>query len=168
MTVDKARILANASINSQFNYAPLIWMFASKTAINKILKIHYRTLQVVYSEYQKSYEELLQINKDISVHQKHLRILVVKVYKSIMHFNPEFMWHCFNTSPIPYNLRKESRLLIPPAKSVNFGANSIAFRGSLLWNNLPLRLKNSQTIDDFKFELKNLAKIHCTCTGCCK
>ena len=127
-------------------------MFASKTAINKILKIHYRTLQVVYSEYHKSYDELLQINKEI------------EVYKSIMQFNPEFMWHCFNTNPIPYNLRKGSRLLIPPAKSVNFGTNSVTFRGSLLWNNLPLRLKNSQTIDDFKSELKNVEKIHCTCT----
>ena len=129
-------------------------MFASKTAINKILKIHYRTLQVVYSEYHKSYDELLQINKEI------------EVYKSIMQFNPEFMWHCFNTNPIPYNLRKGSRLLIPPAKSVNFGTNSVTFRGSLLWNNLPLRLKNSQTIDDFKSELKNLGKLHCTCTMC--
>ena len=44
LTVEKARILANAFINSQFNYAPLIWMFPSKTAINKILTIHYRTL----------------------------------------------------------------------------------------------------------------------------
>ena len=31
-------------------------MFASKTAINNIFKIYYRTLQVVYSE-NKSYEE---------------------------------------------------------------------------------------------------------------
>ena len=81
-----------------------------------------------------------------------------------MHFIPEFMWHCFNTNPIPYNLIKRSRLLMPPAKSVNFGKNSITFRGRLLWNNLPLRLKNSQPIDDFKFELKNLGKIHCTFT----
>ena len=57
LTVEKARILANAFINSQFNYPPSIWMFGSKTAINKILKIHYRTLQVVYSEYRKFYEE---------------------------------------------------------------------------------------------------------------
>ena len=154
MTVEKARILANAFINSQFNYDPLIWMFASKIAINKILKFHYRTLQVVYTEYHKLYDELLQINKE------------TEVYKSIMQFNPEFMWHCFNINPIPYNLRKGSRLLIPPAKSVNFGTNSVTFRGSLLWNNLPLRLKNSQTIDDFKSELKNLGKIHCTCTVC--
>ena len=166
LTVEKARILANAFINSQFNYAPLIWTFASKTAINKILEICYRTIQVVYCEYHKSYEELLQNNKDISIHQKHLRILALDVYKSIMQFNPEFMWHCFNTNPIPYNLRKESRLLIPPTKSVNFGKNSITFRGNLLWNNLPSRLKNSQTIDDFKSERKNLEKIHCTCTVC--
>ena len=52
--IEKARILANAFISNQFNYVPLMWIFASKTAINKILKIHCRTLEVVYSEYHKS------------------------------------------------------------------------------------------------------------------
>ena len=47
LTVEKARILANAFIDSQFNYAPLIWMFAGKTLINKFCKIHHRTLRVV-------------------------------------------------------------------------------------------------------------------------
>ena len=78
LTVEKARILANAFINSRFNYAPLIWMLASKAAINKILIIHYRTLQEVYREYYKSYEKLLQINKNIYIHQKYLRILAYK------------------------------------------------------------------------------------------
>ena len=113
-----------------------------------------------------NHEELFKINKKISIHQRDLRILALEVYKSIMQFNPGFRWYCLITNPIPYNLRKGSRLLVPPAKSVNFGANSVTFRGSLLWNNLPLRLKNSQTIDDFKSELKNLGKIHCTCTVC--
>ena len=57
LTAEKARILANAFINCQFNYTLLILMFACKTAINKILKVHYRTLQVVYCENNKSYEE---------------------------------------------------------------------------------------------------------------
>ena len=39
LTVEKAKMLANAFINSQFNYAPLIWMFSGKTSINKICKI---------------------------------------------------------------------------------------------------------------------------------
>ena len=44
LTIEKARVLANAFIDNQFNYDPLIWMFAGKTLINKICKIHHRTL----------------------------------------------------------------------------------------------------------------------------
>ena len=44
VTVEKARILANAFIDSQFSYTPLIWMFAEKTLINKICKIQQRPL----------------------------------------------------------------------------------------------------------------------------
>ena len=64
-------MLANAVfINSQFNYAPLAWMFAGKTSINKICKMHHRTLQVIHHDYQKSYNELLDINKDVNICQK--------------------------------------------------------------------------------------------------
>ena len=166
LTVEKAKMLANAFINSQFNYASLVWMFAGKFSINKICKIHYRTLQVIHIDYQKSYDELLDINKDVNIHQKHLRILVLEVFKSITHVNPEFMWSYFNEDTIPYNLRDGNRLLLPPAKSVKFEINSLIFRGSLLWNYLPLNLKSCQTNDEFKLELKRLGRIHCTCTAC--
>ena len=39
LTLDKAILLGNAFINSQFNYAPLIWMFCRKTLYHKIEKI---------------------------------------------------------------------------------------------------------------------------------
>ena len=55
----------------------------------------------------------------------------------------------YRTPPGDCFWRKMSRLLIT-GKSVNFGINSIKLRGSLSQNNLPLRLKNSQTIDEFK------------------
>ena len=72
-TVEKAKMLANAVfINSQFNYAPLVWMFAGKTSINKICKIHHRTLQVIHNDYQKSYNELLDINKDVLIRMYYL------------------------------------------------------------------------------------------------
>ena len=82
-------------------------MFAGKTLINKICIIHLRTLQVVYNEYNKSYEELLQLNNNVSVHQRHLS---VQVFKSLMHLNPEFMWSCFNENPIPYDLKLVSTI----------------------------------------------------------
>ena len=84
-------MFANAFINSQFNYAPLVWMFAGKTSINKICIIRHRTLQVIHNDYQKSYDKLLHISKDVIIHQKHLRILALEVFKSITHVKPEFV-----------------------------------------------------------------------------
>ena len=45
-------------------------MFASKTLINIICKIHHRTLQVVYNKYDKSDEELAQLSNSTFVHER--------------------------------------------------------------------------------------------------
>ena len=83
-----------------------------------------------------------------------------------MHLNPEFMWSYFNENPIPYDLRKGIKVFLSQFKSFRFDLNSIHFRGSILWNNLPSSIKNSQTINEFKVKLKNLGNIHCTCGVC--
>ena len=70
-------------------------MFAGKTLINKICQIHHRTLQVVYDDFNKPYDELLELNNDLSVHLRHLRYLAIEVFKSIMHLNSQFMWSYF-------------------------------------------------------------------------
>ena len=47
LTVEKTKLLPNTFINSQFNYAPLIWMFAGKSSIAKICNIHFRSLKLL-------------------------------------------------------------------------------------------------------------------------
>ena len=105
LTVEKAKLLANAFINSQFNYAPLIWMFANKSSIDKILKIHKRTLQIVYDVYDESYENLFNRSDDISIHQKLLQYLTIEVYKSLTKLSPGIIWNFFKRNYIPHNLR---------------------------------------------------------------
>ena len=80
----KSQVTCECVIDCQFLYAPLIWMFASKSSINKICKIHFRTLQIVDNVHDKSYEDLLAVSNDVSVHQKHLRILAIEIYKSLI------------------------------------------------------------------------------------
>ena len=58
LAIEKAKIVGNAFIDSQFKYAPLIWMFCRKTLYSKIQKIHHRTLKVVYG-IDDSYKNLL-------------------------------------------------------------------------------------------------------------
>ena len=47
-TIEKAKTLGNAFIESQFKYAPLICMFSRKTLYSKFEKIRHKTLKVVY------------------------------------------------------------------------------------------------------------------------
>ena len=77
------------------------------------------------------------------------------------------MWSSFEEKPIPKNLRDGSKLVLPQIKSSRFGINSLRFRGSLLWNNLPMSVTNCESLNEFKLELKNLGNIHCTCLVCC-
>ena len=66
-------------------------MFAGKTLVSKVQKIPFRTLHVVYNTCEKSYDELLILNRDISIHEKHLHFLATEVYKSVNNLNPQFM-----------------------------------------------------------------------------
>ena len=141
-------------------------MFGGKTLINKICKIHHRTLQVVYDDFNKSYDELLELNNDLPIHQRHLRYFSIEMFKSIIHLNPHFTWCNFEEKPMPYNLRYGSKLVLPKTKSSRFCINSLQFRGSFLWNSLPVSLKNCRSLNEFKRQLKNLGNIHCTCLVC--
>ena len=140
-------------------------MFAGIT-IHKICKIHHRTLQVVYNDFNKSYDELLELNNDLSIHQRHLRYLAIEVFKSIMHSNPQFMWSYFEENSLPYNLTDGSKLVLWKTKFSRFSINLLQLR-VFLRNNLPVSLKNCQSLNKFKLKLKNPGNIYCTCLVCC-
>ena len=67
---------------------------------------------MVYNDFNKSYDELLELNNDLSIHQRHLRYLAIEVFKSIMHLNPQFMWSYFEENSLPYNLTDGSKLVL--------------------------------------------------------
>ena len=162
LTLDKAILLGNTFINSQFNYAPLIWMFSRKTLYHKIEKIHQKALKVIY-QFEESYENLLLESSSVSVNQKNLRFLVTEIYKSTTQINPEFMWPYFTYNNISYNLRKGPILYLPSTHSTYYGTNSVNFRGSLVWNNLSRDIKSSKSLSEFKIKIKNFGNIDCGC-----
>ena len=103
LTPVKARLLYNAFINSQFNYASVIWMFCRKKNYLKFEKIQYKALKIIYDS-NESYEELLTRNNEVSIHQKHLRALAREIYKSLADINPDFMKPYFIIKEMPNNL----------------------------------------------------------------
>ena len=158
-------MLGSAFSDSQFNYAPLIWMFCRKGLYLKMQKIHHKTLKVIYQS-NKTYKELLELSETVSIHQQHLRFLVTEVYKSTSYLNLKFVCSFFTHKEIPYNLRKGQVLSLPPARLTYYRTNSVHFRRSLIWNNLPSYLKSSISVCEFENNIKNFRDIDSSCLTC--
>ena len=56
-------------------------MFSSRQCNNLIIKVHERSLRIIWNDENRSFETLLQNNKDITVYQRHLQTLMIEVYK---------------------------------------------------------------------------------------
>ena len=158
------KVISKFICKGPFWYAPLIWMFTSISLMLKVHKIHRRSWYVVYDDHNSTYEQFLGSHNDISIHQKHLKHLAIEVYKSLMNLNPKFMWCFFKNKPIRYSLRN-GNICILPSRSRHYGLISVQFRGRLLWNYLPMTVKESVSVKEFKQKLNLIRKIHCSCVA---
>ena len=55
---------------------------------------------------------------------------------------------------MPYSLRSGISLSIPNVNTQKYGISSLNFRGSVLWNSLPIKLKKCRFLQEFKLLLK--------------
>ena len=58
-------------------------MFHSRTLNNKINRIHERALRNVYSDYNSSFNKLLDKDGSFTIHQRNVQSLATETYKYI-------------------------------------------------------------------------------------
>ena len=163
---EKAKILLKSIVMSNFSYCPLIWMFCSKFANNEINRTNKRALRVLYEDYDSSFEQLLEKDGSITVHQKNLQILMTEIYKTTNHINPPYIWDFFVEKDMPYNLRNKVLCTLPQVHTNRYGLNSLSFRGSILWNNLKDEIKRASTLTNFKMLITKWDGKVCNCLIC--
>ena len=73
---------------SNLSYCPLIWMFCSKSAKKEVNRTNKRALKVLCEDYDSSFEQLLEKDGSISVHQRNLQNLMTEIYKTLNQINP--------------------------------------------------------------------------------
>ena len=50
--------------------------------MQRVEKVQYKTLQVVYNNCMARYDELLALDNKLKIHQRHLQFLTIEMYKS--------------------------------------------------------------------------------------
>ena len=166
MKSDKLRILMRAFVLSQFQYCQLAWMFHSRHLNNKINKIHERALRIAYKDYVSSFDTLLERDKSVTIHTKNLQTLMTEIFKTRNNMNPPFMNEIFRERETTYNLRNNNEFVLPRIKTVNFGSESIRYRGPQLWFSLPQDIRNTESLLLFKSKIKKWHGEECSCRLC--
>ena len=62
LTFDRKPIIFKAFFESQFKYCHLIRVFCSRTANNRIDKLHEQALRLVYDDYETLFSDIITID----------------------------------------------------------------------------------------------------------
>ena len=166
LSKDKLKIIMRTFIQSQFNYCPLVWMFHSRTLNNKINKLHERALRLVYKNEDSTFDELLELDNSVTIHQKNLQKLATEMYKAKHRISPIPMQELFTQQIISHDLRNKRCWQVPNVSTVYNGLESIRYRGPKVWEALPASIKESKSVVEFKQKIKTWKDPNCTCRLC--
>ena len=166
MNFKQRRILFNAFIKSQFGYCPLVWMFHGRNANNKINNIHERALRIVYKDYTNSFEYLLKQEKSVTIHQRNLQTLAIELFKVKSNISNTILNNIFMTRNLNYNLRSQNNFIKPFVRTTKFGLNSLRAFASKVWDMVPSEIKVTNSLDEFKFNIRKWKPENCNCKLC--
>ena len=116
----KRRMLMQAFFISHFSYCPLVWMFHNSNINTRINNLHFRALRMVYREETSTFEEPLERDGSVTIHQRNLQFLAIEMFKVEKGLAPIFMNEIF-----PKNKNKGAENV-----SSNTRANAIFYNSS--------------------------------------
>ena len=166
--MEKLKLLMKSFIESQFNYCPLIWMFHSRKMQKRINKLHEKALRVVYKDENLTFEQLLEKDEGFTIHERNLQKVALLMYKVKHGLCPSPVQAIFTPLENNVNLRgdRNGDWVIPRVESVNYGIETLRYRGPITWNLLPNELKDIPSLDTFKEKITKWKPLGCKCRLC--
>jgi len=168
LNFEKRRNLMKSFIESQFAYSPLTWMFHDRGLEHLINGVHERALRCVYLDYASSFNDLLLRDNSFSIHHRNIQSMGIEMYKAKHNLEPEVvLGKIFPLNPNNREgLRSNSDFLRPIIKSVHFGEDSLQYFGSVIWDKIPIEIRNSVNLSIFKNKIRKWYPDECTCRLC--
>ena len=120
-------------------------MFHSSAVNNKINNLHEKSLRLIYKNKSNvSFDELLKMNKSVTIHQKNLQYLATEIFKVRNGLGPEIMKDIFQFIDKPYNLRNNSIIQRHQNRTVYFGTESITSLAPKILELMPSEIKSAK------------------------
>ena len=134
---------------------------------NKINKLHERALRIVYDEDVSTFDQLLAIGKSFCIHHQNIQRLLIEIYKALHSISGNSLKELFVKRESTIKLRSKPELVIPSVNSVLKGKNSLRYFGSVIWNSLPIEIREdfvicnkNKTMETNCLSVYNLQKLY--------
>ena len=164
--LEKRKTVMKAYITSQFGYCPLVWMFHSRSLNNKINSLHERALRITYGDRSSSFENLLKKDNSVSIDHRNIQALATEMFKAKDNIAPEIMKKLFAPKMSSYDLRNNDSFKRRRVNSVWHGTESVSYLGPKIWDLVPNEIKESESLNGFKFKIKRWVPEGCPCRIC--
>ena len=141
-------------------------MFCSRTSNSMINKLHERSLRIILNDYSSDFNILLENNNDIRNHHRNIQVLLTEVFKMKNGVAPPVMESNLNKRFNTYNIRNFRKFATERKRTVWYGLKTLSYRYSQLWSLLPERLKEMNSVSQFKRNFKHWICRDCSCRLC--
>ena len=127
-------------------------MFHSRRVNNKINHLHERSLRIVYKDNYSSYVDLLAKDKSFTIHQRNIHSLAIELFGGKRNLSNVIMCNVLKTRTLTYNFRSQKDFM-----------SSLSYFALRLWNMIFLEIKNINSLQKFKTEIRKWAPENCSC-----
>ena len=84
-------LIYKSFIYSNFNYCPLVWHFCSKASTDKLEKLQYRAVSLVFNDFTSSYDDLLTKANMLTLHINRIRTMALEAFKILYKMSPKYL-----------------------------------------------------------------------------
>ena len=138
-------------------------MCHSRENKSKINLLHERCPRTICNDKQLSFNELLEKDGSVSIHERNLQVLATKISDGL---STPLMKDIFPINRNPYNLRQNSQFSRPRINTVYHGTESISNLGPKIWDLVPSNLKEIGELDKPKKSIKQWKPENFPCRLC--
>ena len=152
----------NSLVQPHFDYCSVVWGNCSKTLSTKLQKLQNRAARIItYSNFDVNADLLIdrlgwkKLDSQRQIHRDTM------VYKSLNGLAPHYLREKFveRNTLTDYSLRDSEGKLAIPLPHTNFIKNSFSYSGAVLWNTLPVELRQASSLRTFRSGCKNCSQL---------
>lgn len=157
LTTDACRTLVQANVTSRLDYANSLLYGLPDTLLCKLQRVQNAAARLITRTQRRDHitPVLMELHW-LPVEQRLAYKILLYTFKATKGDAPSYIGDLLEVHQPTRNLRSNARslLVVPKTRTVTYGDRSFSSAAANLWNDIPESMKNANSIDIFKRQLK--------------